>query len=305
MRRLVVEIKLSVIIVNYNTDQLLKDCLLSLQSILNNENFKSEIIVVDNHSKDRSVSMVKESFPDVIVIENDKDYGFSKANNQAIKKSRGEYILFLNPDTLVQDEKIFKVLFEQFDKDQKIGAVTCRVNLPTGKLDDACHRGFPTPLNAFFHFTGLSKIFPNNKFFSGYNMSYLNLNTTHEIDACCGAFMLVKRDIGDKVGWWDEDYPWYGEDLDLCYRLKELGYKIVFVPKVSIFHYKGASSGIKDNSFHISKADKETKKKAINARFDVMKIFYNKHYVNKYSSLLKILVFIAVEIKRRVALLTI
>lgn len=294
------ENKLSIIIVNFNTSELLKECLLSIQT-----DIPHEIIVVDNNSKDNSVSMLKKDFPEVLVIENSKDLGFAAANNQAVKKAAGEYLLFLNPDTLIKDENIFEVLLEEFEKDNKVAAVTCKVILPTGKLDDACHRGFPTPLNALFHFSGLSKLFPNIKFFSGYNLTYLDLNKTHEIDACAGAFMLVKRSSGEAVNWWDEDYHWYGEDLDFCYRLKELGYKILYVPKVSIFHYKGASSGIKKHSRHLSKADKETRKKAVNARFDVMKIFYQKHYDHKYSPILKFLVFTAVELKRKIALLAI
>ena len=293
------EIKLSIIIVNYNTEKLLKECLSSIKISI-----PHEIIVVDNGSIDNSIHMLKENFPEVFVIENKKDEGFAKANNIGIDKAQGDYILFLNPDTLLNDENIFEVLFSEFEKDKKVAAVTCKVVLPTGQLDDACHRGFPTPKNAFFHFIGLSKVFPKVRFFSGYNLTYLNLDTTHEIDACCGAFMLAKREMGEKVKWWDEDYHWYGEDLDLCFRLKELGYKILYVPKVSIFHYKGASSGIKKLSKNISTADKQTRIKSVNARFDVMKIFYKKHYDHKYSPLLKTLVFAAVEVKRKIALLT-
>lgn len=283
-----VEVKLSIIIVNFNTAELLKDCLFSLNSAL--ENISHEIIVVDNASYDNSVSMLKKDFPKVLVIENSKDLGFAAANNQGIKKARGEYILFLNPDTLINDENTFETLLEEFDKDKKVAAITCKVLLPTGQLDDACHRGFPTPSNALLHFLGLP---------SGYNLSNLDLSTTHEIDACCGAFMLVKKEFGEKVNWWDEDYHWYGEDLDFCYRLKELGYKILYVPKVSIYHYKGASSGLKKY-----KVDRQTKKKAINSRFDVMKIFYQKHYDHKYSPILKFLVFTAIKLKRKIALLT-
>lgn len=289
------EIKISIIIVNYNTSELLKDCLLSI-----NTDIPHEIIVIDNNSSDNSVSMLKQNFPNVAVIENSKDIGFSAANNLGIKKSKGDYLLFLNPDTLINDENIFETLLKEFEKDEKIAAATCKVLLPSGQLDDACHRGFPTPLNAIFHFTGLSKIFPKIKFFSGYNLTYLDLNKNHEIDSCCGAFMLVKREFGEKINWWDEDYHWYGEDLDFCYRLKELGFKILYVPKVSIFHYKGASSGLKKY-----KVDKQTKKKAINSRFDVMKIFYKKHYNHKYSPVLKFFVFLAVELKRKIALLSI
>lgn len=288
------DIKLSIIIVNFNTSELLKECLLSIRT-----DVPHKIIVVDNASKDNSVAMLKKDFPEVLVIENSKDLGFAAANNLGVKKAKGEYLLFLNPDTLIKDENIFEVLLSEFEKDKKTAAVTCKITLPNGKLDDACHRGFPTPLNALFHFTGLSKIFPKIKFFSGYNLTYLDLNQTHEINACAGAFMLVKKEFGDKIGWWDEDYHWYGEDLDFCFRLKELGYKILYVPKVSIFHYKGASSGLKKY-----KTDRQTKRKAINSRFDVMKIFYQKHYDHKYSPFLKFLVFLAVELKRKLALLT-
>lgn len=295
---------LSIIIVNFNTGQFLKKCLVSIYKSLEKSKLSFDVTVVDNDSTDESVKTVKNKFPQVQLIENQKNLGFSKANNQGIKIARGEYILFLNPDTIVPKETL--PLMVKFMKENRdIGIATCRVELPSGKLDDACHRGFPTPWNAFCHFLGLGKLFPKSNYFNGYHLGYQNIDKTHEINACAGAFLLIRRQVGEGVGWFDEDYFWYGEDLDLCFRVKKAGWKIMFVPQVKIIHYKGIASGIKENSFLVSKASQETKILATKARFDVMRIFYHKHYQDKYSRLIRWLVLGVIEIKRRAALLQI
>ena len=294
-------VDLSIIIVNYNTKNFLKKCLESLwDSKLGN--YSREIIIADNNSTDGSLQYfetLKQN--DIKVIRNKKNLGFAKANNQAIKKSSGRYVLFLNPDTVVQDDTL-NVMIKFMDEHQGVAAATCRVQLADGRLDQACHRGFPTAWNAFSYFSGLEKIFPKIKFFAAYSQTYLPLNTIHEIDAGCGAFLMVRRQAGKEVGWFDEDYFWYGEDLDFCYRLKQKGWKIMFVPTTKIFHWKGAASGIKKHSQKVSKASKQTKIKAAKASVQVMRIFFQKHYQNKYPKFIYWLVMLGIKLLEKIRL---
>ena len=288
-------VDLSIIIVSYNTKDILRGC---LESIFAHTKMKYtyKVIVVDNASKDGSTEMVKENFSTVFLIENTQNVGFSKANNQGIKKSKGQYVLFLNSDTVVYD-KTLETMITFMDSHKDAGAATCRVGLSDGNLDDAAHRGFPSPWNAFCHFSGLSKFFSRSKLFSGYSMGWMDITKIHEIDACAGAFMIVRRDAGEQIDWWDEDFFWYGDDLDFCYRLKEKKWKIYFVPTVSILHYKGVSGGIKKISEHLTTADNKTKNLATKARFDAMKIFYKKHYVKKYPQFITWLVMQGINLK--------
>ncbi|OGH39327.1 MAG: hypothetical protein A3B44_02295 [Candidatus Levybacteria bacterium RIFCSPLOWO2_01_FULL_38_21] len=290
---------LSIIIISYNTKDFLKKCTSSIKRTTKNLNY--EIIVVDNASLDNSLNMLKEQFPEVITIASKENIGFSKANNLGVEKSKGKYILFLNPDTVVYKETLLNMV-KFMDGHKDVGAATCKLVMPNGKLDDASHRGFPNPWNSFCYFSGLSKMFPSSKLFGGYNLSWLNLSKTHEIDACAGAFMIVRREAGEKIGWWDEDYFFYGEDLEFCFRLKEAGWKIYFVPSISVLHYKGVSGGIKKVSKEITTANIETKKRATAWRFDAMEIFYRKHYQNKYPFFLTWLVNLGINLKRWIAL---
>lgn len=296
---------LSIIIVSYNTAKLTVECIESVFRTVKNISF--EIIVVDNNSKDNSAKVIKDFRSKIkdreplTVVENSENYGFSKANNIGIKKSSGRYVLFLNSDTVVYENTLDKMV-EFMDQNIKVGASTCYLEMPNGRMDDASHRGFPTPWRALTHFSGLSKLFPHSKIFSGYNLGYLDLTTTHEIEALVGAFMLVRREAGEEVGWWDEDYFWYGEDLDFCYCLYQRGWKIYYVPEYKILHYKGASGGLKSASKHITTATKETRMRATKARFQAMEIFYNKHYKNKYPALLSWIVLKGVKIKHFIAL---
>jgi GT2 family glycosyltransferase len=271
---------LSIIIVSYNTKDFLRSCLLSLQE----QTISTQIIVVDNASSDESCAMVKKEFPEVLLIENKQNSGFSKANNIGVKRATGQYVLFLNPDTIVP-KGVLATMVSHMENNAKVGAATCKVALINGELDDACHRGFPTPWNSFCHFFKLSHLFPHSPLFTGYSLSWMDMEKPHEIDACAGAFMLVHREAGEAVSWWDEDYFWYGEDIDFCYRLKEVGWKIYYYPDVSIEHYTGVAGGIKNVSKHITTATKETKERATFARFEAMRIFYRKHYQNRYPRL--------------------
>jgi len=289
------EIKLSIIIVNFNTYQYLSRCIDSIFK----EGFSHsslEIIIVDNASTDNSVNLLQRHYPQVIVVSNNKNIGFAAANNQGINRAKGKFILLLNPDTLVAKSVLIKML-HFIDQHPDVGIASCKVVLPTGNLDDACHRGFPTPWNAFCQFSGLSGLFPESQFFNGYHLGYKDMKKVHEIDSCAGAFMLVRKDAGDQVHWFDTDYFWYGEDIDFCFRVKKRGWKIMFVPNYQIIHYKGIASGIKKHSKKDSTATIKTKLQATKARFEVMKIFYNKHYRKIYPSWLNCLVYTGIKIK--------
>lgn len=295
-------IDISIIVISYNTKNLLEECLLSISKNITSR-LTHEIIVVDNASGDNSAEMVRRNFPKVILIANKKNIGYAKGNNLGVKKAKGRYILFLNADTLIYPKTI-KTMVNFIDSRADIGAATCRVELINGELDDSCHRGFPTPFAAFCYFSGLSKLFPKVKLFSGYTKTYMDLNKIHEVDSCSGAFMIVRRKSGQEISWWDEDYFWYGEDLDFCFKLKERGWKIYFVPHVKILHYKGVSGGIKKISKHLTIATNNTIVRVTNARFNAMKIFYKKHYENKYPKFITWLVIWGIRIKRWLTLTT-
>ncbi|MBI2028487.1 MAG: glycosyltransferase family 2 protein [Candidatus Levybacteria bacterium] len=293
---------LSIIIVNYNTKEFLEGCVDSLLNSISKK-INYEIVVVDNASIDDSpsaISRLRQDFGGKVNIKtilNKENLGFSRANNQGIKISQNSrYILFLNPDTLVKNDTVEKMI-EFMDKHKDAGAATCKVVMQNGQIDDASHRGFPTPWNAFCHFVGFEKIFPKSRLFSGYTLGWKEFSKVHEIDVLAGAFMLVRRKAGEDVSWWDEDYFFYGEDIEFCYQLKQKGWKIYYVPQASIMHFKGVSGGIKSVSKDITTANPETKRIATNARFNAMRIFYNKHYKKKYPQVVNWLVHLGISIK--------
>lgn len=272
------KIDISIIIVNFNTGQYLKRCLVSLSKTT--ADLLGEVIVVDNASSDGSEKTATE-FNFAKLIKNKKNLGFAAGCNIGIKNSHGRYILLLNPDTEVEKDTL-KVMMDFMDKNPKIGASTCKVILANGQIDWASHRGFPTPLASFSYFSRLSKFFPKSKLLSQYHLTYKDLNKLHDIDSPSGAFYLVRRQVLEKVGYLDEDYFMYGEDIDLSYRIKKAGYKIVYNPSAKIIHYKGIASGIKEHSKELSGAKLSSKIKAANSFYDTMWIFYIKHYRGKY-----------------------
>lgn len=296
---------LSIVVVSYNVSELLKKCLQSLRaadSRMQETGYqKPEIIVVDNNSSDDSVKMIKSEFPEVKLIENRQNTGFSKANNQGVKVSQGDRLLFLNPDTIVEENTLFECL-RYLGEHPEVGSLTCRVELPDGSLDWASHRGFPTPWVSLTYFLGLGKLFPKSKVFGQYHQTWKDFNETHEIDSNCGSFMLVPRAAGEEVGWWDEDYWWMGEDIDFNYQLRQRGWQVVYFPKVKIIHYKGASSGLKKKSQEVTKADLETKIRSTNAFYDAMKLFYQKRLAKKYPKWLQPIVFGGIGAQRGLAL---
>ena len=289
-------IELSIIIVSYNTKDVLKECLESIYKTVKNLSF--EVVVVDNASKDDTEKeLSKLEYPNFKFIQNKENLGFSKANNAGVKMATGRYVLFLNPDVVVHAQTL-EGMVDFMDKEKQAGAATCKVVLTSGQIDDASHRGFPTPWNALTHFSGMAKLFGKTKHFGGYNLKHLDLSTMHEIEALAGAFMLVRREAGEEVKWWDEDYFFYGEDLDFCYMLKQKGWKIYYVPEFTVLHYKGVSGGLKKVSKNITTADSETKIRATKARFNAMRIFYKKHYEQKYPWFVTRLVYLGISLKQ-------
>lgn len=232
-------IRLSIIIVNYNVRFFLEQALLSVRKGV--RNIAAEIFVVDNNSVDGSVKMLREKFPDVILIQNKENVGFAKANNQAIAKAKGEFILLLNPDTIVEEDTFEKCL-QFMDGHPEAGGLGVKMLDGKGNFLPESKRGFPTPFVAFCKAFGLSRIFSHSKFFNRYHLGFLSENETHEIDVLAGAFMFLRKAALEKAGLLDEQFFMYGEDIDLSYRIVKTGYKIFYFPETRIIHYKGEST---------------------------------------------------------------
>jgi GT2 family glycosyltransferase len=288
---------LSIIILSYNTKQITLEAIESIEKNYPKEvaDGTYEVIVCDNSSTDGSLEAFKEykkksKIKTFHAIDNGGNIGFSAGNNKGVPLAKGRYVLFLNPDTIVYPKTLTHMV-EFMDAHPDAGAASCKLINKDGALDFNCHRGFPTPWASFCYFSGFQRIFPHSKFFAGYTQGWKNLKTTHEVDAIEGAFMIMPVEIGEKVGWWDDDYFFYGEDLQFCYDIRKLGYKIYYVGEVSIMHIGGAASGIKKKSQNITTANVEIKRKLQKARFDAMKIFYRKNYENSYPAIVKWIMF--------------
>ena len=234
---------LSVIIVNFNTKDELRNCLSSIYESRQSTTY--DVWVVDNHSSDSSAEMVEDEFPQAEVIKSEVNLGFSAANNLVLRRVQSDFILLLNPDTIVSDY-IFDRMIEFLQTSLDAGMATCKLVKADGTLDLACRRSFPSVWDGFSRAVKLSTVFPKSRFFAGYNLTFLDENQTYEVDAINGAFMMAKREAVEEVGLLDEDYFMYMEDLDWCFRFKEKGWKIYYVPTAQVIHLKGRSG--KQNS---------------------------------------------------------
>ncbi len=256
---------LSIIIVAFRNKEKLR---VTLRSIFDSKIERSfEVIVVDNDSQDGTAEMVRTEFPQVKLIEN-QNTGFSKANNLGISHAAGKFVLLLNPDTELKPNTLHECLI-QMETREDIGVITPKLVKADGKLDLASRRSFPSPFNSLMRISGLSKIFKNNKFVAKYNLTYLPEDQETEVDSVSGAFLMTRRSILNQVGLLDEDFFMYGEDIDLCYRIKHAGYRVVYYPKVTAYHYKGSSSS-------------KVSTKALYAFHQAMWIFFVKHYIRSY-----------------------
>lgn len=240
--------ELSVIIVSFNVRDFLKQCLLSIKKA--SENIVYEIFVVDNNSSDDSCDMVEREFQDVVLIKNKVNSGFSTANNQAIRRSKGRFVLLLNPDTIVGVDTFTKCI-NFMNNHPDAGALGVRMINGEGRFLPESKRAFPTAKTAFFKTFGFSFLFPGSKIFNRYYLSDIDSFETSLTEVISGAFMFLRREALDKTGLLDEDYFMYGEDIDLSYRLLHSGYINFYYPDVQIIHYKGKSTG-RDNYTDIS-----------------------------------------------------
>jgi GT2 family glycosyltransferase len=232
---------LVIIIANWNTKDLLLACLSSLTAAT--QGLRTRTVVVDNASDDGSVEAVAKTFADVEVIANTENLGFSGANNLALRRyqNSARYLLLLNPDTLVSADTFTKMT-SFMDERLEAGIAGCKIVTPDGTLDWACKRKFLTPSLLFYKALGLDRRFPKSQLFGQYNLTYLDENQIHEVDSVVGAFMMIRKECLNSVGLFDDSYFMYGEDIDFCFKTKEKGWKIFYVPTTTIIHYKGQST---------------------------------------------------------------
>jgi O-antigen biosynthesis protein len=280
--------KLTVVIVNYNVRLFLDQCLQSVFAA--GQNLEMEVFVVDNDSVDGSVDMVREKYPQVKLIANRDNKGFSRANNQAMRLAAGEYILLLNPDTIVEAQTLLACV-SFMDQHPDAGGLGVKMVDGKGKFLPESKRGLPTPATAFYKIFGLAALFPRSKVFGRYHLGYLNREQVHQVDVLSGAFMMMRKTALDVTGLLDEDFFMYGEDIDLSYRIVKAGYKNYYFPEARIIHYKGES----------------TRKGSINyviVFYNAMLIFARKHYSKRNASLLSFLIKIAVYLRAGGAILS-
>jgi len=280
--------KLSVVIVNYNVKYFLEQCLYAVRRA--SEELQTEVFVVDNNSVDGSGKMVKEKFPEVNLIENKDNTGFSKANNQAIRQSKGDYVLLLNPDTVVEDDTFLKIL-QFMDTHPDAGGLGVKMIDGKGNFLPESKRGLPTPTVAFYKIFGLSKFFPKSKVFGKYHLGFLDEDQVNQVEVLSGAFMLLRKSVLDEIGLLDETFFMYGEDIDLSYRVLKAGYQNYYFPETRIIHYKGES----------------TKKGSINyviMFYNAMIIFARKHFTSKKARILSHIINIAIYFRAFLAIFT-
>jgi GT2 family glycosyltransferase len=280
--------KLSVVIVNYNVEHFLDQCLDSVRRA--SKNCSLEVLIVDNNSVDGSLAMLAEKYPEYPVIANKENVGFSIANNQAMRIAQGEYVLLLNPDTVVAEDSFSKVI-EFMDEHPNAGGLGVHMIDGKGNFLPESKRGLPKPMVAFYKIFGLSKLFPNSKRFGQYHLGHIKEDEIAKIDVLCGAFMLMRKTALDKVGLLDEDYFMYGEDIDLSYRIQKGGFDNYYFPDTSIIHYKGES----------------TKKSSVNYVFvfyKAMVIFARKHFAGKQAGLFSFLINSAIYLRAFLAVVS-
>ena len=272
---------LSIVIVNFNAGKLLKECIDSIYRETMTIPF--DIWVVDNDSRDDSIAMIKEYLPRVNLIQNQTNIGFARANNIAISRTKSDYVLLLNPDTIILDAAIEKMV-GFMDSHPQAGIAGCKVLNEDGTLQLASRRSIPTPGVAFFRLTGLSRLFPNSSLMAKYNLTYLDPDKPNEVDAVSGAFLMSRRKVIDNIGLLDEDFFMYGEELDWCIRAKNAGWKVIYYPAAKIIHYKGQCS--KTNS-----------KKAAYEFYRTMYLFHKKHFSDKHNPLFNFIVYAGIFLK--------
>ena len=273
------------VIVHYETPELLGRCLVALRA---SEAVSIESIVIDNASRGFDPALVAAADPDAQLIRNERNVGFAAAANQGLRKAHGRYLLLLNPDAVVEPATL-ATMVRYLDEHPDVGCATARLVMDDGRLDLACRRSFPTPIRSFYRLSLLSRLFPRSARFGQYNLTFLDERQEAEIDAPCGAFMMVRREVVDQVGLLDERYFMYGEDLDWAWRIKHAGWRVMYVPTATALHVKRAAS-------------RKTRQRTIRAFHQSMRIFYADHYQSHYSRLLSWLVYRAIDAREVIEL---
>lgn len=276
---------LSIIIVPYKCKDKLD---VTLEAVFASQTrYTYEVIMLDNDSQDGTEELVREKYlsqPNIAAkttfIQNGANLGFPKANNLGMQRAKGEYLLLLNPDTKVAPDTL-EVMMNFMKSRPDVGIATCKLIKGNGELDWACRRSFPDPWVSFFRLSGLSKLFPHNKTLAAYNLTYKSIDDETEIDACVGAFMFISPQCLRATKSFDESFYMYGEDLDLCYRAKQAGFKVWYYPKTTTIHYKGQSS-------------RKAPQRSLYAFHDAMWIYYKKHLYAQYPLVLNWLVYVGI-----------
>ncbi len=241
--------ELSVIVVSYNVRHFLEQCLSSVRKA--SKNIETEVFVVDNNSADGSCSLVRSEYPEVKLIMNHENRGFSAANNQALKLAEGRFILILNPDTIVEEDT-FQRCISFMESHPDAGIVGVRMIDGKGRFLPESKRGIPTPETAFFKMIGLSNLFPRSERFNRYYLGHLDNTKTTKADIISGAFMFIRREAFLKTGFLDEEFFMHGEDIDYCYRVLQKGFSNYYFPGTNIIHYKGESTKQEDLNVFIA-----------------------------------------------------
>ena len=279
-----VEKLVTILIVNWKTPHLLADC---LDSIKQDSKFAMlKVVVVDNNSQDESVAMLKTKYPWVELEVNNQNLGFSKACNQVMTRLETPYVFLLNPDTKVEKDATSKLL-DFIQTNPTIGIVGPKVLNIDGSFQLACRRSFPSPMASFFRLTYLSYLFPKNKYVAKYNLTYMDQNQICEVDSISGASMLIRKDVLDKIGFFDENIFMFGEDIDLCWRAKLAGFKVFYYPRATIYHVHGASS----------------KKRPVGTTINLhngMFVFYKKHLAKDYPFIFNWLIYLGIYVRMTV-----
>lgn len=277
--------KLSVIIINYNSKDLLKQCLLSVQKAISG--IEGEVIVIDNNSTDDSQEFLRGVDSKISVKLQEENSGFARACNLGFKNASGDYVLFLNPDTIVS-EKSLQQCISFLESKYDAGAAGVRMIDGKGKFLKESKRSFPSPTAAFFKLFGFAKLFPRSKSFAKYYAGHLSEKEINTVDVLSGAFMMVKKNVLEKIGGFDETFFMYGEDIDLSFRIVEAGYGNYYLGNITITHLKGGST--------------RYNYKYVKTFYDAMNRFVKKHYEGKRSAAFILLLYSGIWLRKMIAL---
>jgi GT2 family glycosyltransferase len=283
----------SIVLVSYNSKELLSSALTSIEE---HADLEYEIIVVDNNSTDDVGDFIKKEYPKVNFIQSKENVGYAAGNNLGMKEARGDYIFLLNTDAEFVDKHTLSTLVHHMELFPKVAIISPKVVLPSGAMDMASHRGFPTPWNAISYFTGLEKTLGSipvvGRLFGGYHQTWQKMDRLHEIDVCTGAAMLVRASAMESVGLFDERFFMYAEDIDWCYRFRKKGWIILFDPSIRVLHRKSQTGLHKKTE---TKEDETVKVRTRAHFFDTMTQFYDKHYLASYPALVRTLVHLGIK----------